>query len=105
MALKVLIDKLKIDTVHDISRSWKWASVQISALGIVIMGAAQVLGQSWTGMPPSIQDRIPHADTIAMILFGATLVGRVLKKKDVTCAPGSSTEKSLPETDSPADGQ
>lgn len=58
---------------------WKWASVRTSALGIAIMGAAQILGTTWAGLPPSLQAHIPHADKIAIGLFVVTLVGRFFK--------------------------
>ena len=79
--VRKVIAYLKLHLIDDWDRAWKWASVRTSALGILIMGAAQILGSSWTSLPPSLQQYIPHADVIAMILFGVTMVGRLFKWK------------------------
>lgn len=71
--------KRKLSLIDNWRQGWKWSSVRTSALGIGMMGAAQVLGSTWAGLPPSIQDRIPHSDVIAMVLFGVALVGRFFK--------------------------
>jgi hypothetical protein len=79
MADNQVITKRKLSIIDNWRQGWKWASVRTSALGIGVMGAAQVLGSTWAGLPPSIQERIPHADVIAMVLFGVALVGRFFK--------------------------
>lgn len=77
-------DKVQDHLIDDWHRAFKFASVQISLLGVAAMGAAEVLGSSWGGLPPSLQDRIPHAQTIAMVLFVLNIGGRVYQKKGKT---------------------
>lgn len=85
-----IITNWQLSIVEDWRRAWKWASIRTPALGIMIMGLAQILGQAWTGLPPSLQQYIPHADKIAMFLFTVSMVGRVFKlekKPDGTESP------------------
>lgn len=86
MADRKVKTRHKLSLVDDWKRGWKWASVRTSALGIIVMGAGEAFGSTWAGLPPSIQDRIPHSDVIAMILFSVALVGRFFKleKKETT---------------------
>lgn len=79
MADRKVRTKRKLSIIENWREGWKWASVRTSALGIMVMGAGQALGSTWAGLPPSIQDRIPHSDVIAMILFSVALVGRFFK--------------------------
>ena len=77
----------RLSLIEDWRRGWKWASVRTSALGIAVMGLAQILGSTWSGLPASIQERIPHSDVIAMVLFAVALGGRFFKleKKETPC--------------------
>ena len=81
MALKDLIEKAKASVIDDWKDAWKWASVRTPALGIALMGAAEVLGSSWNGLPQDLRENIPHAQTVAMILFGVSLFGRLIKQQ------------------------
>ena len=58
----------------------KWASVRLSALGALVMVLAEVAGQSWAALPPDLRAHIPHADTIALVLFIMIPIARVLTK-------------------------
>lgn len=77
-----LIDKICDRIVDDIHDMWKWGSVQLSTLGFFVMGAAEVLGSSWSGLPPDLRDKIPHSQTLGMILFGLTIIARITKRKE-----------------------
>lgn len=68
--------------IDDWRRAWRFASVKFNLLGLAVMGASETLGQTWEGLPPGIKDRLPHASTIAMVLFALGLIGRILKKAD-----------------------
>lgn len=83
MAEEVIVKRsVKLVLIDDWHRAWKYLSIQFSALGFLLMGAAEVLGSSWSGLPPDIRDKIPHAQTIAMVLFALTMLGRVVRKRD-----------------------
>lgn len=49
--------------------AWRWASVRASALGILLVGAAEVAQQGWLGLPDDVRANIPHGDRIALVLF------------------------------------
>ena len=66
--------------VEDWQRAWRWSSVRISAAGAVLMGAAEIAGSSWAALPPDIRANIPHAQTIALVLFLLQPIARVLTK-------------------------
>ena len=85
-----IINSWRLGIIEDWRCAWKWASIRTPALGIAIMGLAQILGQTWSGLPPSLQQYIPHADKIAMFLFTVSMVGRLCKlekKPDGTESP------------------
>lgn len=74
----------KVSLIPDWKQAWKFASVHFQAAGLLLMGAAQILGETWNGLPPFLQQKMPHATTIALVLFGLGLIGRILKKTEKT---------------------
>ena len=68
--------------IPDWKRAWKFASIQISSLGVLIMGFLELVNQAWISLPPSVVSQFPHAQTIALTLFGLGIVGRLFKLKD-----------------------
>lgn len=68
--------------IPDWKRAWKFASVQIGSLGVIIMALIEVINQAWITLPPSITAQIPHTQYIALALFGFGIVGRLFKLKD-----------------------
>lgn len=66
--------------VNNWRRAWRWSSVRLSALGAVLMGAAEVAGSSWAALPPDVRDVIPHAPTIALVLFVLMPVARIFRQ-------------------------
>ena len=62
--------------------AWKFASVQSSALGILLMVIAENAGAVWTSIPPEVQVMIPHSSQIAAGVFALAAVGRLFKLKD-----------------------
>ena len=69
---------MKIELVPNWKRAWKFASVQLPVLGLILMTISDFVQQSWIQLPPQFQKDLPHATTIAMIMFGLSLVGRLL---------------------------
>jgi hypothetical protein len=75
-----------LDRVHDAlvdewKGSWKLWSVQINALGLAMMAFGEMLRGYWFQIPDWLLNRIPHAETIGVILFALGLVARLLKQK------------------------
>lgn len=73
-------DRLKTCLVDEWKGSWKLWSVQINALGLLLMGLGEALRESWTQLPSDLATKIPHSETIGMVMFGLGLVARVLKQ-------------------------
>lgn len=69
----------KINLIEDWKSAWRYISVQFQAAGLLLMTLAQILGDTWNGMPATLQQKLPHATTIALVLFGLGLIGRVIK--------------------------
>ena len=72
----------KMTVIPEWKRAWRFASIRLSMLGVFIMTLSEILGATWSGLPPSLQDKIPHASTIALVLFALSIIGRVLKTQE-----------------------
>jgi hypothetical protein len=70
--------------VDDWRRAWRWSSVRLSALGALVMAAAEVAGSSWSALPPDIRDSIPHAQTIALVLFVLMPIARIFTREEAS---------------------
>ena len=53
-------------------------------LSLVVLGTADYAQQAFTSLPQEVRDNIPHASTIAAVLFALTLVGRVYRLMTAT---------------------
>lgn len=71
---------MKLRLIDNWKKAWKLASVQINAVGLVFM-AIDFIGQTWNSLPPFIQQKIPNASTIALVLFALGIVGRLIKQR------------------------
>lgn len=72
---------MKLKLIDEWRQAWKWASVRISAAGALLMAAAEIASQTWVGLPEDVRASIPHADTIALVLFVIIPLARVLTKE------------------------
>lgn len=71
----------KVELVPNWRKSWKWASVQISTLGIVFFSVVDVLQPLFSGLPEHILKHIPHGSGITIGLFALNIVGRLIRLK------------------------
>lgn len=71
----------KVGLIEDWKKSWKLPSIQINLLGFLLM-LIEFLSPTWAALPAEIQDKIPHSTTIALVLFGLGLIGRILKTQE-----------------------
>ena len=69
---------MAIKMIDNWKKAWKLASVQISALGLILMSILEMVNQAIISLPPSIMKDIPNAQTIGLVLFALGLVGRLL---------------------------
>lgn len=67
--------------IHEWQHAWKLWSVQLNVIGIGLMAFGEIMRDSWSALPPSLADRIPHAETIGLIVFILGLVARLMKQK------------------------
>lgn len=77
---------MRFEVIKDWKRSWKFASVQWSVVGILCMGL-DIANQVWQALPPRVLDSIPNSSLIAIILFLFSLVGRLTKLKEKPDGP------------------
>lgn len=70
---------MKIKLIPDWKGAWKFASIQWSVVGIVVMSILEGVYQGWLYMPKHIQEKIPNVTTIATVLFVLIMVGRLCK--------------------------
>ena len=74
--------KLLID---DWRKAWKFWSIQLNALGLLVLSFADIINQAWATLAPSLSHHIPHAKTIAIALFVIAILARLVpqgKKND-----------------------
>lgn len=79
-----MLDRIKNALIAEWTGSWKLWSVQANALGLALMSFGEIMRDSWSQLPDGLASKIPHAETIGIILFGLGLVARVLKQGSKT---------------------
>lgn len=73
---------MAVKVIDDWKKAWKFASVQISAVGFILMSVIEMANSALISLPPHLQQQIPHASTVGLVLFGLGLVGRLFKLKE-----------------------
>ena len=71
----------KVELVPNWKKSWKWASIQISTVGIIFFSAIDVLQPLFSGLPEHILNQIPHGSNITIGLFALNIIGRLVRLK------------------------
>lgn len=69
---------MKITLIKDWKRAWKFASVQWSAVGLVIMTIHQYSSELWLKLPVDVQTTVPYSTYVPTALFALSIVGRLL---------------------------
>ena len=77
-----LKDKVPVELVPNWKRAYRWASVQLSALGVLIFGVLEVVQSGIISLPEHILKLIPHGSLLALALSGMTLIGRIYRWKE-----------------------
>lgn len=72
---------MKLELVPNWKRAWKFASVQIPVLGLLILSSIDYINQVWYQLPESLHMRIPHSKEIGMAFLFLSIVGRYIKFK------------------------
>ena len=76
-----LKEKLPVELVPGWKRAYKWASVQISAVSILIFGALEIIQSGLISLPKHLLDMVPYGSRLALILSSMTLIGRLYQWK------------------------
>ena len=74
-----MVTKVKLGLIPQWRRAWRFASIWFSSAGLILMGALEFLGFVFNNLPNEIQNKIPHASTIALVFFALTIIGRLFK--------------------------
>uniref|UniRef100_A0AAU6VZQ2 Holin n=1 Tax=Pseudomonas phage Arace01 TaxID=3138526 RepID=A0AAU6VZQ2_9VIRU len=72
---------MKVRLIDNWKSAWKLASVQLSALGLVLTWLVDFLNSIWYSLPPNIVEKIPHASHISMVMFVVVMIVRLVKQK------------------------
>ena len=92
MSFKIL-NKFEIEFIDDIHQFHKFWSLQLSAVGAIIMSIFMIWPDSalylWAFMPNEVRALIPSniASFIAVILFGMSALSRIIKQKKLNKEP------------------
>lgn len=76
--------------IPDWRHAWRLASVRVAAIGVVATTAAAAAPdtalQVWQSLPDAVRDVVPSPVSrwVTPALFVATLVARILKKREAT---------------------
>lgn len=68
----------KLKLIDNIRQAGGLGSIRMSIFGMVLM-LIEVLNNMLHFVPPQVQAMVPHASTIALIVFGLTVIVRILK--------------------------
>lgn len=71
----------EMNLINNWKSIWKFWSVQLNALGIMILAFADLLNQAAAYMAPSLIGQLPHAQTVAILVFGAGLIARIVNQE------------------------
>ena len=67
--------------INDWRKAWKFWSIQLNALGLVILSCADIINQAWATLAPTLSHHIPHAKTIAITLFVIAIIARLIPQE------------------------
>lgn len=76
-----MLSNVKAKLIDDWHRAWKLWSVQINAIGLVLMGVVELLKYASDNVPPSLVNKLPHGETIATVCFVLSMGARLLKQE------------------------
>lgn len=69
---------MKLKLIDNWKAAPKFASVQWSVLGLVLMVLLEAVQSAWVTLPPTVLTQLPNATVISAVLFGLVAAGRVL---------------------------
>lgn len=70
---------MKIELVPNWKRAWKFASVQIPVLGLLVLSGLDYAYQVWYQLPSTVQSLVPHSNLIGIAFLALSIIGRLIK--------------------------
>lgn len=58
--------------------AWRYWSVKLNALGLLLLSVCQFAGDAWGSMPPDMREALPYAQHISIGIFVAGLFARLV---------------------------
>lgn len=58
--------------------AWRYWSIRLNGLGLLLLAACQFAGDAWSSMPPDLRQAMPYAQHISIALFAAGLLARLI---------------------------
>jgi len=80
----------RIELVPNWNKSWKWASIQISTIGLIFFSAIDVIQPLFSSLSKDTLDLIPHGSSITITLFALNIIGRLFRLKPKEVQNGNS---------------
>ena len=71
----------KLGLIDDWQKVHTFASFRVGAIG-TLLSAIDLVFQIWGALPTELQEKIPYASTVSLVLFLLVMVSRVVKWKD-----------------------
>jgi hypothetical protein len=80
---------MKIEPISNWRSAWKFASIQIAAIGVTLLVVVDNATAIWSSIPPEVAILIPHSPQIATGILVVGAISRLfkLKEKDKYGAP------------------
>lgn len=67
--------------INNWRKGWKFWSVQLSALGVLILSLPDVILQAWVALPSNLVDHLPHKQSVALSLFILSIAVRFIQQE------------------------
>lgn len=71
----------RVELVPNWKRAWKWASIQISTIGLILFSAIDIIQPIFSGLSNDQLELIPHGSGVAIGLFALNIIGRLIRLK------------------------
>lgn len=69
----------KVKLIPNWKEAWKFASMRLSGLGVILMSVFEAVHQGWIALPSQVEERIPNAALIALVIYILVMIGRIYK--------------------------
>ncbi|WP_260925429.1 hypothetical protein [Novosphingobium sp. 9] len=75
-AIRSFLAGIEARLVADWRDQWRYWSVRLPSLGLLLGPGVQGISEAWTSMPPDLRHMIPYAQQIAWALFAGGVAAK-----------------------------